>query len=457
VAAADPLLESLRRAVAAQPDDVPLRLHLAGLLVAAGLSDEAVAACAAVLQREPGSAAARELMLRAMGASAGPSTGGTDDVASPEPAAPAAQADRGAAQAREVQASGPSAPDPSTPDASTPDASTPDASTPDGNKPDGIDWARLDAELSDIADTMFVDSGPSPVAAGWRPEPVEVTLADVGGMQQVKDRLEAAFLAPLRNPGLRELYGKRLGGGMLLWGPPGCGKTFLARALAGELGARFLSVGLTDVLDMYVGSSERNLHELFELARQEAPVVLFLDEVDALGQKRSATRGAGARSQVNQLLTELDGLDSTNDGVFVLAATNQPWDVDAALRRPGRLDRMLLVLPPDRAAREAVFRYHLRHRPVSGIDLARLAKATEGYSGADIAHVCETAAEQALLDSVRTGHSRLITMADVQRATAEVRPSTGPWFDSARNTVLFGDDEETYGELRGYLRRTKRL
>jgi SpoVK/Ycf46/Vps4 family AAA+-type ATPase len=218
-----------------------------------------------------------------------------------------------------------------------------------------------------------------------------------------------------------------------------------------------MSVGLTDVLDLYVGSSERNLHELFDLARRESPIVLFLDEIDALGQRRSASRSSGMRGQVNQLLTELDGVDSANDGVFVLAATNQPWDVDPALRRPGRLDRMLLVLPPDREARQAVFRYHLRQRPVTGIDLARLAKATEGYSGADIAHVCETASEHALLDSVRTGESRLITMADVQRAVAEVRPSTGPWFDSARNTVLFGDDEGTYAELRSYMRRTKRL
>lgn len=416
VAEPDPVIASLRRAVEAQPDDVSLRLHLASVLLSAGRADEAVAACAVVLQQEPGNTGARELMVRAMTPA--------------EPVAPD---------------SAPSPPAPASP------------ASPAGAA-DGIDWAALDAELDQIAPPMFVQPGSpaSPDTSAWRAEQARVTLADVGGMQPVKDRLEAAFLAPLRNPGLRQLYGKRLGGGMLLWGPPGCGKTFLARAVAGEMGARFLSVGLTDVLDMYVGGSERNLHDLFDAARRAAPVVLFLDEIDALGQKRSLNR-SGARGQVNQLLTELDGVDSANDGVFVLAATNQPWDVDPALRRPGRLDRMLLVLPPDRAARESVFRYHLRHRPVSGIDLARLAKATEGYSGADIAHICETASERALLDSVRTGESRMITMADVQRACAEVRPSTGPWFDSARNAVLFGDDESTYAELRGYLKRTKRL
>jgi SpoVK/Ycf46/Vps4 family AAA+-type ATPase len=438
VADADPVLDSLRRAVDAQPDDVPLRLHLATLLIGAGRADEAVAACAAALQRDPGSSAARALMIRAMAAPA-PSDREQGAASQGTPAPP--------------RPSSPPTPVPPSPPPPRPDVTQP--APGDGE----VDWDALDAELSGITEPMFVDQQARPGAArpGWGVEQAGITLADVGGMQQVKDRLEAAFLAPLRNPGLRQLYGKRLGGGMLLYGPPGCGKTFLARAVAGEMGARFMSVGLTDVLDMYVGSSERNLHELFDLARREAPIVLFLDEIDALGQRRSASRSSGMRGQVNQLLTELDGVDSANDGVFVLAATNQPWDVDPALRRPGRLDRMLLVLPPDRDAREAVFRYHLRHRPVAGIDLARLAKATEGYSGADIAHVCETASEHALLDSVRTGESRLITMADVQRAAAEVRPSTGPWFDSARNTVLFGDDEGTYAELRSYMKRTKRL
>ena len=408
----DPVLDSLKRAVEAQPDDVPLRLHLAALLTGAGRAEEAVAACAVVLQRDPGNTTARELMVRAMTVPA-PTGEQPSGAPSPQPPVP----------------------------------------------PGEVDWDALDAEFGDVAEPMFVDQQrqPPPREAAWGVEPAAVTLADVGGMKHVKDRLEAAFLAPLRNPGLRQLYGKRLGGGMLLYGPPGCGKTFLARAVAGEMGARFLSVGLNDVLDMYVGSSERNLHELFELARAEAPVVLFLDEIDALGQRRSINRSSGLRGQVNQLLTELDGVDSGNDGVFVLAATNQPWDVDPALRRPGRFDRMLLVLPPDREAREAIFRYHLRHRPVAGIDLARLAKSTDRYSGADIAHICETASERALLDSVRTGEARLITMTDVLQAAAEVRPSTGPWFDSARNTVLFGDDEDTYAELRSYMKKTRRL
>ena len=151
----------------------------------------------------------------------------------------------------------------------------------------------------------------------------------------------------MRNPELRKLYGKSLRGGLLLYGPPGCGKTFIARAVAGELGARFITVSFADLIDMFVGRSERNIHELFEVARRNAPCVVFLDEVDAIGQKRSQLRNTPMRSAVNQLLLELDDVASDNTGVFLLAATNHPWDVDSALRRPGRFDRTLLVLPPD--------------------------------------------------------------------------------------------------------------
>src|SRR5581483_7199199 len=131
-------------------------------------------------------------------------------------------------------------------------------------------------------------------------------------------------------------------GGLLMYGPPGCGKTFIARALAGEMGAHFLAVSLADVLDMWIGQSERNVRELFNIARRSAPCVIFLDEVDALGQKRSQLRNSAARGTVNQLLSEMDGMQSTNDGVYVLGTTNHPWDVDVALRRPGRFDRMEL-------------------------------------------------------------------------------------------------------------------
>ncbi|GAA0634356.1 ATP-binding protein [Kutzneria viridogrisea] len=315
-----------------------------------------------------------------------------------------------------------------------------------------FDWQRAERELDLPVPTEFAEGAPAHEVARST-----VRLADVGGMEQVKQRLEAAFLGPMRNPELRRMYGKSLRGGLLLYGPPGCGKTFLAKAVAGELGAGFLTVSLADVLDMWIGRSERNLREVFQLARRSAPCVLFLDEIDALGRKRTQLANSGMRNTVNQLLSEMDGADAENEGVFVLAATNHPWDVDPALRRPGRLDRTALVLPPDLPARVAIVRYHLRDRPIAGIDVTGIARRTEGYSGADLAHLCETAAERALLDSVRSGQPRMIDMPDLEAALRQVRPSLRPWFDTARNVALYANEGGQYDELVAYMKKHRLL
>ncbi|MGH2588885.1 MAG: ATP-binding protein, partial [Dehalococcoidia bacterium] len=291
----------------------------------------------------------------------------------------------------------------------------------------------------------------------WRAERPSLSLADVAGMEAVKRRLNVAFLGPLRNPELRRAFGKSLRGGLLLYGPPGCGKTFIARALAGEIGASFLSIGLADVLDMYHGESERRLHELFQTARRTAPTVLFFDEIDALGQRRAHLRHHAGRNVVAQLLTELDGLDQANEGLFVLGATNHPWDVDTALLRPGRFDRVILVLPPDRTAREAVLRFHLRERPATGVDAGWVAGQTADFSGADLAHLCDAATEIALEDAVTTGRVRDITTADVKQALREVRPSTRAWFETARNYALFANEGGIYDDLVAYMREAKLL
>jgi AAA+ superfamily predicted ATPase len=430
-----PLLRSLRAAVAANADDVPLRLHLAQLLLDADLVEEAISHIGSALQRVPNSPEGRTLMSRAMAARAER----TDSTEGRPPEQPdnRTQTKRNRpvpAKPRERQA---------------------------GDEPTerhSFNWIAAEYQFAGVAQP-FVDSGTAPLGApimGFDVEQVQVRLSDVGGMTEVKQRLNAAFLAPMRNPELRRMYGKSLRGGLLLYGPPGCGKTFLARAIAGELGARFLAVTLADVLDMWLGSSERNLRDLFAEARRAAPCVLFLDEIDALGHKRSQLRAsAGQRGTVNQLLSELDGVQQSNEGVFVLAATNHPWDVDSALRRPGRLDRMLLVLPPDQPAREAILRYHLRERPVGGVNIRDLAKRTEDYSGADLAHLCETAAERALLDSARTGKPRPINMRDFDAALTEVRPSTGAWLSVARNVAVFGNGDGSYDELHRYLKRRR--
>ena len=441
------VLASLRKAVEAMPDDVPLRVHLAALLLRAGQRDEAIRHVGAVLQRDPGNAEALALLQQPSGPAAGPDEGPRAPAGQKE--GPEAQAGQNAGQNEPASAQPPGSPGQESRESRE---SRPAAE---------FDWSKAESELRDVLPPMFV--GGDETQSEPREEAVDsfdaerstLKLADVAGMTQVKERLEAAFLAPMRNPELRKLYGKNLRGGLLLYGPPGCGKTFIARAVAGELGARFMAVSFADIIDMFVGQSERNIHELFEIARRNSPCVLFLDEVDAIGQKRSQLRNTPMRSAVNQLLLELDDVDGGNEGVFLLAATNHPWDVDSALRRPGRFDRTLLVLPPDGTAREAVFRYHLRERPVAGVNLARLAKLTDGYSGADIAHICETASERALMDSIHRGEARMIGQPDLEAAIAEVKPSLGAWFDTARNVALFANEGGAYDDLASYLKKRR--
>lgn len=439
----DPLLDSLRIAVEAAPGDVPLRLHFAELLASKGELTEAIRQAASVLQQDPTNQGALALIGRAW----------TSAGNSPQATAPTAPI---ATPPHEAQ-----------PPVSTPSAAATPAEPPVGADPrssserltpaEAEDLRRMEAELDGVLPPAFVGDDPVTPADAFDAEAVGLRLSDVGGMEEVKARLEASFLAPLRNPELVRLYGKSLRGGLLLYGPPGCGKTFIARALAGEMAARFLAVSLADVLDMWVGQSERNMHELFETARRNTPCVVFLDEVDALGQKRSQLRNSAARGTVNQLLTEMDGITSANEGVYVLGATNHPWDIDVALRRPGRFDRMVLVLPPDADARKAVLRFHLRSRPVANIDLVRLARQTDGYSGADLAHVCETAAERALMDSALSGTTRMIEMRDLEQAVKDTKPSIGPWLDTAKNVAQFANEGGTYDELLPYLRRRRLL
>ncbi|MFC7247571.1 AAA family ATPase [Catellatospora aurea] len=425
------LIESLLAAVAARPDDLPLRLHVAELLVAADRSGEAIAQLAAVLALQPQHEQAQALMARALGG--------------PAPAKPAAQT--------------PQAPQPEQPGQAEPAAEAPQPAAPGGE----LNWLALEAQFADSVPLRFASADDEPEAVkgdGDRVFDVEssdVRLADVGGMTDVKKRLELSFLAPMKNKKLRELYGKSLRGGLLLYGPPGCGKTFLARAVAGEMGAKFTTISLVDVLNMWIGESERNLHEIFETARRNAPCVIFLDEVDALGHKRSQMKSSAMRTLGNQLLAELDGMEGANEGVFVLAATNAPWDVDPALRRPGRLDRTVLVAPPDAAARRSIIEYHLRQRPIAGIDLKKLAGSTEQFSGADLAHLCETATEFAMHDSITSGDLRMIEQRDFEAALREVRPSTGPWFTTARNVAMFANEGGAYDELVGYLKKQKLL
>jgi len=279
-----------------------------------------------------------------------------------------------------------------------------------------------------------------------------VTFDDIGGMQEVIERVRMNIIYPFKNPDVFRKFNKRSGGGILLYGPPGCGKTHLARATAGECGARFVSVAITDILSKWLGESERHLHEIFENARTHSPAVIFIDEIDAIGMSRSDA-GSYQAPLVNVLLTEMDGIHAANDKLMVLAATNVPWRVDSALRRPGWFDRVLFVPPPDAAAREAILKIHLRAMPVGQVDLAKLAKQCEKFSGADLRAVVERASEKAIYQEMRTGRSCELTQAMLADAIKETKPSTVEWLETARNYATYSNRAGLYDELVAYLEK----
>jgi SpoVK/Ycf46/Vps4 family AAA+-type ATPase len=284
-----------------------------------------------------------------------------------------------------------------------------------------------------------------------------IRLSDVAGLKDVKEQLDHAFFDAFRNPEAASAYGKKISGGMLLYGPPGCGKTFLARAIAGELGVAFVPALISDILNPFFGESEKNLAALFERARRLAPSVLFFDEVDAIGRKRSSYVMAGSRELINVLLDELDGAVRQNTGVFVVAATNHPWDLDVALTRPGRMDRGIFVPLPDHDARIGILKGIMAGRPTGVVDYETLAAMTKTYSGADMAALCERASESAMSEAIKTGRLTPIAMTHFQGALKSVRPSALAWFDVARNYALFANSGGQWDDLRNYMKQEKLL
>ncbi len=287
--------------------------------------------------------------------------------------------------------------------------------------------------------------------ASSAPPPLGPTLDDVAGMDEAKREFRLRIVAPLTHPELHAAYGGSVGGGVLLYGPPGCGKTLLARAAAGEAGAAFLAVGIEEILDMWLGASERNLHDVFVEARRQAPCVLFFDEVDALGARRADLRASGGRSVVNQFLAEMDGVQGGNEGVLVLAASNAPWHLDAAFRRPGRFDRVLFVPPPDLEARTRILELALARRPSEVTDIAALARATDGLSGADLVAIVDRAAQSRFAAALESGTVEPITDADLQAARSGVRSSIGEWFAQARNWGRYANDGGEWDDVMRHL------
>jgi transitional endoplasmic reticulum ATPase len=282
-----------------------------------------------------------------------------------------------------------------------------------------------------------------------------VTFDAVGGLDAVKKTIHRTIILPFERPDLYVKYGRKAGGGVMLYGPPGCGKTMLARATAGECGLPFINVRIEDVLDPHLGISEQNLHEAFELARMSTPCVLFIDELDALAYARRKQAGSAGRPLVDQLLQELDAIGSDNTGLLILSATNAPWDVDDALKRPGRLARPLFVPPPDAAARQRILELALHDRYAEGIDAKRLAKVTPLFSGADLVALVEAGIDEVIDEALDSEQEPPLRMDHLEDSLRTARPTTLDWLASARNYVEFANQAGRYDEVAKFLRSSE--
>lgn len=303
------------------------------------------------------------------------------------------------------------------------------------------------------------ESYDDPPPFDWRPETffapgdnerLRVTFSDVGGMASVKEEIRLKIIYPLQHAELYKAYGRKTGGGILLYGPPGCGKTLMLRATAGEAGCNYLAVGLHEIFDPYYGSIERNVHQIFETARENTPCVLVFDELDSLAPDRRTLRDSQVRNVVNQFLSELDGIRSENQRILVIGATNAPWQLDPALRRPGRFDQAIFVPPPDITARIQIIRLLAKDKPIAELDEQALAAATEGFSGADLKWVFERAAEVALVGAIHAGRIVPISMASLLEVARSHSPGTRDWIEGLQQDAPAAKHDALYNEMRKF-------
>ena len=280
-------------------------------------------------------------------------------------------------------------------------------------------------------------------------EKPSLRFKDIAGLDSVKERIKEAIVYPFRYPDEYRYFGVRGGGGILLYGPPGCGKTMLAAAAAGECNAVFINIKISDIKDKYVGESEKKIKDVFNLARGYERAIIFFDEIDALAGERSGSQEGHERSLVNELLSQMDGLEAkgTEKRYLVLAATNRPWDVDIALRRAGRFDTTVFILHPDLPARRKIFEIGLKDKPCK-VDVAELAAMTDGYASAEIIDICEKAARIPLRERIKEGKPRReIVLADFKQVIAERKTVLLGWYLKAVRELTGTEEAEMFGEL----------
>lgn len=287
-------------------------------------------------------------------------------------------------------------------------------------------------------------------------EKPDMHFDDVAGLEKIKNRILEYIVFPLRKPELAKRYGKEAGGGVIMYGPPGCGKTYIAKASAGECESSFMSVKMSDIVDMYAGNTEKNLHNAFETARTNTPCILFFDEIDGIAGKREGMDQSFEKRAINQFLLEMDGVEYSNDGVLAIGATNAPWDIDAALRRSGRFSRTIYIGEPDTKTRREILKLHLKNRPYTkNLPIGRIARMTEGYSPADLAQLVEAAATIPWLEAYNTGKERVIVFNDFLKATSgddAVTPSLPAWYGSVKDKLIEEDENEDEKYKHGFMR-----
>jgi transitional endoplasmic reticulum ATPase len=259
----------------------------------------------------------------------------------------------------------------------------------------------------------------------------DVSWADIGGLEETKRELQEMVRYPIEHRALFEQFGMHASRGVLFYGPPGCGKTLMAKAIANECGANFISVKGPELLNAYFGGSEANVRDLFDKARAASPCILFFDEMDSLARARGSGGGSSDTSDrvINQLLSEIDGIGGGKT-LFIIGATNRPDILDPGIMRPGRLDQLIHIPLPDYESRISIFKANLRKSPVADdITFEQLAEVTEGFSGADITEICQRAAKNAIRDAITADIERQkrVEAGELTQEEADALPDPVPY------------------------------